>query len=77
MDWRDFDRRIYARMEREGSFAKASLPSGNLISRTFDRAYDPVVGHVGKASITSPFITAVKRKNPLALLNPVFFEMSW
>jgi hypothetical protein len=42
-----------------------------------DGVFRPEVLHLGKTSISCSLLTALKRKNPLCLLNPVVFQLSW
>ncbi len=42
-----------------------------------DKVFQPEVIHIGRKELSCSVITAVKRKNPLCLLNPVFFNLSW
>jgi hypothetical protein len=45
-----------------------ALPQNGLV-RFVDGVFTPEVFQVGKASVSSPFATAIKRKNPLCLLS--------
>ncbi len=47
--------------------------SGNFI----ESAFRTEVYHVGKTKISCSLLTAIKRKNPLCLLNPIFLNISW
>ncbi|HEY5909353.1 MAG TPA: hypothetical protein VJA21_01980 [Verrucomicrobiae bacterium] len=55
--------------------------AGPVPDNPFERAVDwigqPEVVHVGKAELSSSVITAVKRKNPLCLLNATVLKMTW
>ncbi len=58
------------------------IPAGepapdNPFERTVDRIGQPEVVHVGKATLSSSVIAAVKRKNPLCLLNATVLQMTW
>ncbi len=77
MEDSDFEMRLFHRLDVQGVFSRPELPTENLLVRAFESAYDPVVIRTRKVEITSPIITAIERKNPLALLNPIFFSLSW
>ena len=47
------------------------------MEKIVDRIFTPEVVHLGKIPITGSIVTAIKRKNPLCLLNPIVFQMSW
>jgi hypothetical protein len=74
---RDFNRQIYRRLEEAGYLSKPDPPSGNLLVRATDAIFQPEVVQVGKRSVSCSIITAIKRKNPLCLLNPIFLNASW
>lgn len=46
-------------------------------ARFVDQVFRPEVFHVGKIPATCTIWAAIKRKNPLCLLNPIFFQVSW
>ena len=46
-------------------------------NRFLDQVFRPEEFRVGKFAVSSPIATAVKRKNPLCLLNPIVFQASW
>jgi hypothetical protein len=73
------DNEFHSRLLRSGQFyLTAPEPeSENRFVRAAEALWTPEVVKVGKTSISSPIITAVKRKNPLCLLNPLFFQASW
>ncbi len=47
------------------------------VNRFFDQVFRPEEFHVGKHTVSSSITTAIKRKNPLCLLNPIVFQASW
>ncbi len=47
------------------------------VNRFLDQVFRPEEFHVGKHSVSSSITTAIKRKNPLCLLNPIVFQLSW
>ena len=52
-------------------------PPDNLYVRTMDTIFRPEVIRLGKMSVASSVVTAIKRKNPLCLLNPMVLVFSW
>jgi hypothetical protein len=42
-----------------------------------EKIFEPEVIRLKKVHLSGSLITAVKRKNPLCLLNPIIFWMSW
>ena len=52
-------------------------PLDSGMARVVDRIFTPEVVHIGKIPISASIITAIKRKNPLCLLNPIVFQASW
>jgi hypothetical protein len=42
-----------------------------------DKIFAPEVIRLRKVHLSGSLITAIKRKNPLCLLNPIVFWMSW
>jgi hypothetical protein len=71
-----FSSQIYERLEREGYLTRPELPSENLLVR-FANATEPEVIHWNKISITSPVITAIKKKNPFCLINWIVLDVRW
>jgi len=51
--------------------------SGNRISRCLDSVFLPEEVHVGKTTVSCSILTAIKRKNPFCLINPIFLNVSW
>jgi hypothetical protein len=68
-----------SRVIKPGEFylVQQERPSNNRIVRAAETLWTPEVVTVGKTKIASPIITAIKRKNPLCLLNPLVFQASW
>lgn len=53
-------------------------PAHNVIVRAVEGIFDPELIRLGKTTTLScTVVTAIKRKNPLCLLNPLFFQLSW
>ena len=68
---------VYRRLEEGGYLTRPEpeTPIGHFMDRTFS----PEIIHLGKgkAMATCTLYTAIKRKNPLCLLNPMFLFISW
>lgn len=47
------------------------------LERTFNSIGQPEVVRLGNASLESSVVTAVKRRNPLCLINATFLKMTW
>jgi hypothetical protein len=70
---------LHSRVVRSDQFylTRSEPRSDNPMVRVVDGIFTPEVVHIGKIPITCSVITAIKRKNPLCLLNPVVFQASW
>ena len=73
---RSFEQQIYERLDRAGYFDRPELRSDSLLARVGE-AFEPEPIHVGKTTVTCSVWTAIKKKNPLALLNPIVLNVSW
>jgi hypothetical protein len=51
--------------------------SDSFLVRTVEDIFMPEPFYVGKMPVSCTIFTAIKRKNPLCLLNPIFFQASW
>jgi hypothetical protein len=51
--------------------------SDNRISRCLDSVFLPEEVHIGKTTVSCSILTAIKRKNPFCLINPIFLNVSW
>ena len=47
------------------------------VNRFMDQVFRPEEIQVGKHYVSSSITTAIKRKNPFCLLNPIVFQVSW
>jgi len=72
-----FSSQVYERLEGEGYLTRPELPSENLLVRFANATFEPEVIHWKKISITSPLITAIKRKNPFCLINWIVLDVRW
>jgi hypothetical protein len=69
--------RLYEKLERGGYLARRDPPPDNLFTRAMDAVFVPEVIKIGGTSIAFSPYTAIKRKNPFCLLNPVPIAVSW
>jgi len=69
--------RIYERLERAGYLTRPELPSEDRLDRLVNTIFVPESIQFGKASVSCSIITAIKRKNPLCLINPIFLDVRW
>ena len=51
--------------------------SDDRLTRGLDSIFRPEEFHIGKTTVTCSLLTAIKRKNPLCLINPIFLQVSW
>ena len=73
----EFDYRTY-RLLHDSEFLKRSEPPpDDLFSRTLNGIFMPEPIRMGKTTVCCSLITAIKRKNPLCLLNPMVLQISW
>ncbi len=47
------------------------------LGQAFASIGDPEIVHLGSKPVACSLVTAIKRKNPLCLLNATFFKMTW
>jgi hypothetical protein len=75
----DFFQRLdlYGRLDRGGYLERPGRPPDGLFERALDSTFRPEVIHMGKTTFSCTLITAIKRKNPLCLLNPIFLQLTW
>ena len=59
-------------------FLRPAKVSADPVTRVLDSVFRPEEFRVGRATTVScSLLTAIKRKNPLCLLNPLFLSVSW
>jgi len=73
------DDEFHSRFIRSGEFylTRAELPASSGVVRFVENIFTPEVVHIGKVPVSCTIVTAIKRKNPLCLLNPYFFQAWW
>jgi len=69
--------RLYRKLDRGGYLAPREQKSDNKFVRAMDAIFVPEVIQIGDTAIAFSPYTAIKRKNPLCLLNPVPIVVSW
>ena len=69
--------RIYRRLEQGGYLTRPEPRSENFFVRSIDAIFEPEVVRVGGFSVSCSVITAIKRRNPLCLINPLVLHVSW
>ncbi len=78
VDQRDQDFQQYRRRWRNFGFIRPAPAPDGILSRSLDSVFRPEEFKVGRtATVSCSILTAIKRKNPLCLLNPIFLKMSW
>ena len=68
---------LYHRLDGLGYFERAEAPSDSPFIRWAEGTFRPEVVHLGKTTMTCSLLTAIKRRNPFCLINPVVFQLSW
>ena len=66
-----------SRIELEGRLQSQGPANGSDFERKAAAAFRPEITQIGRAQFYSPVGTAIARKNPLCLLDPKLFEISW
>ena len=69
--------KYHERLKQTGYLTRPEPPSENLLIRIADSTFRPEVFRIGKTSVSCSIVTAIKRKNPLCLLNPFVLSISW
>jgi len=69
--------RYHERLQNAGYMNPTPPPPDDLFSRTVNAMFQPEPVRVGRTTVAFSPITAIKRKNPLALLNPIVLNISW
>ena len=73
----DTERRLYARLRDGGYLERPVRPSDNFLERHVFSIFEPVSVQLGRTTLSCSIITAIKRKNPFCLLNPIVLNLSW
>ena len=67
---------VYRRLEERNDLF-APRPSDNRFVRATDAIFTPAPIKLGSTYISFTPVTALKKRNPLCLLNPLVFNISW
>jgi hypothetical protein len=68
---------VISRVSREGLLQSPEPVFRREIAQKMAAAFAPQIIHVGHVRIYSSIVTAIARKNPLCLLDPQFFNISF
>ena len=75
-DYQDF-RLPYGR-HYDFDLIRPTKVSADPVTRALDSIFRPEEFHVGRTyTVSCSLLTAIKRKNPLRLVNPLFLSVSW
>ncbi len=74
---RGFELEVFRRLDRAGCFERAQRASDSAVLRWAEGTFRPEVLRVGGTEVTCSLVTAVKRKNPLCLLDPILINVAW
>jgi hypothetical protein len=66
---------LFRRIEQAGELKPRA--AGTDFERKMDAAFKPKVIHIGHVQIYSPIATAIARKNPFCLLDPIILGISF
>jgi len=72
-----FEREVFDRLVRGGYLNAPKPPTDNRLERLMNSTFEPEVLHFRKVSLSCSAITAIKRKNPLCLINATFLRIEW
>jgi hypothetical protein len=65
------------RLVEEGELTRIQPPSQNRFLRPIEAIFRPTPVRLGKLRVSCSILTAIKRRNPLCLLNPFFIQGGW
>jgi hypothetical protein len=68
---------LYERLVQQGYFTRRESEIVSPFEHFVETVFVPEVAHLGKVDLSCSILTAIQRKNPLCLLNPIFFQLSW
>jgi len=72
------DEALSRRLEAKGYLVRKQPESRNYFVRSVNTMFDTEPMRVGKTTtVTCSLVTAIKKKNPLCLLNPLVLNISW
>jgi hypothetical protein len=68
---------IYERLVQQGYFKPRPIDADPPFEHFVQTIFIPEVTHLGKVDLSCSILTAIQRKNPLCLINPIFFQLTW
>ena len=68
---------LYRRLSARGDIFVQERKADSAFGRAIDTIFTPEPIRLGGTQIAFSPITAIKRRNPLCLLNPLVFNVSW
>ncbi len=72
------DAALSRRLEAQGYLVRKQPESKNYFVRSVNTMFDSEPIRIGKTTtVNCPLVTAIKKKNPLCLLNPLVLNISW
>jgi len=71
------DLRNYRWLDENGYLKRPPVKSDNAFVRVANNIFEPTPVRIGKTTVVCSIITAIKKKNPLCLLNPMVLSISW
>ena len=71
------DFQAYHHYPPDFSIIRPVRSSDDPLVRCLDSVFRPEEFHIGKTTVSCSILTAIKRKNPLCLINPIFLNVSW
>jgi hypothetical protein len=77
IDPRAYDPNTFGSLLESGLIVRAPAVTESRVVRFIEDGFRPDVIPIGKVKVSCSVITAIKRKNPLCLLNPYVFILTW
>jgi hypothetical protein len=71
------DLRTYRLLEESGHLKRPVPTPDNMFVRVVSGIFEPAPVRIGKTTVACSVVTAIKKKNPLCLLNPMVLSISW
>lgn len=69
--------RLYRKFDERGDLFPYANRSQGRFARALDSIFRPEPIRIGGVEASFTVVTAIKRKNPLCLLNPLVINVSW
>lgn len=73
----EFDFRAYRMIEENGYLKRPASKPDKIFVRAVTEIFEPSPFRIGKTTVACSIVTALKKKNPLCLLNPIVLNVSW